>query len=49
MKTRKIYDDRLMIKLPKELKDKLEQEANSKYKSISEYIRDLINKELEEK
>lgn len=48
MKTEKIYDARLMIKLPKEMKEKFEKKANKKYKNLSEYIRDLIRKELEE-
>ena len=48
MKTSKIYDAIIMIKLPKDMKDKFEEKANQKYKNLSEYIRDLIRKELEE-
>lgn len=48
MKTSKIYDAIIMIKLPKDMKEKFEEKANQKYKNLSEYIRDLIRKELEE-
>ena len=49
MKTSKIYDAIIMIKLPKDMKEKFEEKANQKYKNLSEYVRDLIRKELEEK
>ena len=48
MKTSKIYDAIIMIKLPKDMKEKFEEKANQKYKNLSEYVRDLIRKELEE-
>lgn len=48
MKTSKIYDAIIMIKLPKDMKEKFEEKANQKYKNLSEYIRDLIRKELDE-
>ena len=48
MKTEKKYTATLMIKLPKDMKEKFEEKANQKYKNLSEYIRDLIRKELEE-
>ena len=48
MKTEKIYDAIIMIKLPKDMKEKFEEKANQKYKNLSEYVRDLIRKELDE-
>lgn len=48
MKTSKIYDAIIMIKLPKDMKEKFEEKANQKYKNLSEYVRDLIRKELDE-
>lgn len=47
MKNKK-FDDCMIIKLPKELKEKIDQKINGQYMNRSEYIRKLILRDLEE-
>lgn len=43
----KKYNNYLMIKITNELKEKAIKKAEEKSKNLSEYIRDLIVKDLE--
>lgn len=45
---KKKFNEVLYIKLPKELKEKMQQRADKKIKTTSEYVRDLIIKDLNE-
>ena len=45
MKLKK-YDDKIMIKLPKELKEAINEKIEPMYINKSEYIRQLIIKDL---
>lgn len=45
MKLKK-YDDKIMIKLPKELKEEMDKKVEVMYMNRSEYIRKLIIKDL---
>lgn len=47
MKQKK-YDDKIMIKLPKELKQQMDKKLEPIYMSRSEYIRKLIIQDLME-
>ena len=47
MKPKK-YDDKIMIKLPKELKDAMDKKIEPIYMNRSEYIRKLIIQDLME-
>lgn len=38
-------DTVLFIKLPKDLKDKAQQQADKNFKTLSDYVRDLIIKD----
>lgn len=42
-----MYNDNLMILIPKEMKEKIKEKAKSEYKTVSDYIRNLIVKDLE--
>lgn len=44
-----MYDENLMILIPKEMKEKLKEKAKSKYQTVSDYVRNLIVKDLEKK
>lgn len=43
------YDDNLMILIPKEMKEKIKEKAKSKYQTVSDYVRNLIIEDLEDK
>ena len=43
---KKEYTDTLILKIPKEMKNKLMNKAQKEYKTISEYVRNLINEDL---
>lgn len=43
----KKFTNNLMIKITNELKEKATKKAESKSKNLSEYVRDLIVKDLE--
>lgn len=45
----KMYNDSIMIKLPKELKEKLKVEAELNCQKMSDYVRALIVKDLKDK
>lgn len=45
----KKYTETLIIRVPKELKDKIQKKASKDYKDVSVYIRDIIIKDLKEK
>ena len=44
-----MYNDSIMIKLPKELKEKLKEKAELNCQRMSDYVRSLIVKDLKEK
>lgn len=44
-----MYNDSIMIKLPKELKEKLKVEASLNCQNMSDYVRALIVKDLKDK
>lgn len=44
-----MYNDSIMVKLPRELKDKLKEEASLNCQNMSDYVRALIVKDLKEK
>ena len=44
---KKKFDDVLYIKLPKQLKNKVIKEADKQFKNTSEYVRDILIKEIE--
>lgn len=41
------YIDNLIIKIPTKMKEEIKEKAASKYKNVSEYIRDLIVEDLQ--
>lgn len=43
-----MYNDNLMILIPKEMKEQIKEKAKSEYKTVSDYVRNLIVKDLEE-
>lgn len=43
-----MYNENLMIKLPKELKDKIKEQADLNCQTVSDYIRSLVVKDLRE-
>lgn len=43
-----MYDTNFLIKLPKELKEKMKKKAEENCQTLSEYIRSLIVKDLKE-
>ena len=43
-----MYDENLMILIPKEMKEQIKEKAKSEYKTVSDdYVRNLIIKDLE--
>lgn len=44
-----MYDENLMILIPKEMKEKIKEKAKNKYQTVSDYVRNLIVKDLEKK
>lgn len=44
-----MYSENLMIKIPKELKDEAKKKAEQEYKTVSDYIRGLIIRDLQNK
>lgn len=42
-----MYDENLMILIPKEMKEQIKEKAKSKYQTVSDYVRNLIVKDLE--
>ena len=42
------FDEKILIKLPKEMKDRAEEIAQSNSQSLSAYIRALILKDIKE-
>lgn len=44
-----MYNDSIMVKLPKELKEKVKVEAGLNCQNMSDYVRALIVKDLKEK
>ena len=42
-----MYNDNLMILIPKEMKEQIKEKAKSEYKTVSDYVRNLIVKDLE--
>lgn len=45
MKSKK-FDEVLFIKLPKEMKEKITEQADKNFKNVSEYVRELIVRDL---
>lgn len=43
-----MYNDSLMILVPKELKEQIKKKAESRYQTVSDYVRNLIVEDLEE-
>jgi hypothetical protein len=43
-----MYNDNLMILLPKRMKEEVKKKAASQYKTVSDYIRGLIIKDMKE-
>ena len=43
-----MYDNSLIIKLPKELKEKIKNKAQANCQTASEYVRSLVVKDLKE-
>jgi predicted DNA-binding protein len=43
-----MYSENLMIKIPKELKEQLKEEAELRCQTVSDYVRGLIVKDLRE-
>lgn len=43
-----MYSENLLIKLPKELKDKIKDKAQANCQTASEYVRSLVVKDLKE-
>lgn len=43
-----MYSETLIIKLPKELKEKLKEKADLNCQTVSDYVRGLIVKDLRE-
>lgn len=44
-----MFDDNLMILIPKEMKEQVKEIAAKEYQTISEYIRGLIIKDIKER
>ena len=44
-----MYNDNLMILIPKEMKEKIKERAKSKYQTVSDYVRNLIVEDLKNK
>lgn len=44
-----MYNDSLLIKIPKEMKEKIKDKAVENCQTTSDYIRGLIMKDLKEK
>lgn len=44
-----MFDDNLMILIPKEMKEKVKEIAESQYQTVSDYIRGLIIKDIKER
>ena len=43
-----MYDENLLIKIPKELKEKMKKKAEENCQNMSDYVRSLIVKDLKE-
>ena len=43
-----MYDENLLIKLPKDLKEKIKKKAEKNCQNMSDYIRSLVVKDLKE-
>jgi predicted DNA-binding protein len=43
-----MYSENLMIKIPKELKEQIKEEAELHCQTVSDYVRGLIVKDLRE-
>lgn len=43
-----MYDDSLLVKIPKEIKEKVKNKAKENCQTASDYIRGLIVKDLKE-
>lgn len=43
-----MYDENLLIKLPKEMKEKIKNKAKENCQTASDYVRSLIVKDLKE-
>jgi predicted DNA-binding protein len=44
-----MYNDKMMILLPTEMKEEVKKIAKEQYKTVSNYVRDLIVKDMEER
>lgn len=44
-----MYNDNLMILLPKEIKEEIKKIAKEEYKTVSDYVRGLILKDIQER
>lgn len=44
-----MFNDNLMILIPKEMKEKVKEIASKEYQTVSEYIRGLIAKDIKER
>lgn len=43
-----MYNDNLLILVPKKMKERIKEKAESQFQTISEYVRGLIIKDLNE-
>lgn len=43
-----MYNDNIMIKISKEMKEELKTKAEQNYQTVSDYVRSLILKDLRE-
>ena len=44
-----MYNESLLIKMPKEMKDKIKNKAKENCQTASDYVRSLVVKDLKEK
>lgn len=44
-----MYNENLMIKIPKDMKEKVKEIAEKQYQTVSDYIRGLIIKDIQER
>lgn len=48
MKTTVMYDEKLLIKLPKKMKQDIQEISEKNNQTVSEYLRGLIAKDIKE-
>lgn len=44
-----MYNENLMIKIPKELKEQIKNVAEKQFQTVSDYVRSLIIKDIQER